>query len=244
MRDLKNKLIGLTLLFVSGLFILKYMNVIEVSNTDIMLYGFFIVILTNSILNSYRKENRWLNISMTLVFIVILANQVLIGGRLFPGVGILPLAVTGLLFSYGIHFIFDKKDNVKTRHYYNSNYNNEHNEKTSSIEEEIVNIDSSLSSSTYYVTSKVLKKINARNNLGELKIYLNQEQLAKDATIDLSNHLGSTTIYISKDINVYCNIKGYLSSTNVDNVFNSNEYSQKIVVSGHNSLGSVDIVVI
>lgn len=244
MKQAKNKIFGFTLLFVSGLLVGKYMGIVDMSTTTIIISGLFVVILLNSLLNSYRKENRWLNIALTLVFLVILSDQLILDHRLFPGVGIMPLIFAGLLFSFGVHFLLDKKDNTKNKSYYKNYHEDYTHENTSSSQDEVVNIDSSMSSSTYYVTSKLLKRVNASNNMGELKIYLNQQELDDNAIININNRLGSTTIYISKNINVYCSIKGVLSSTNTENVFNNEESNQKINIIGSNVLGSVEIVVI
>jgi predicted membrane protein len=175
----------------------------------------------------------------TIFLVAILVANLMhlsIGGTVFPLAFLLmlyskPLGITSLvpwtillaavLLTIGLSLIFHPYQkpwkyqqiwvNHHRQHVLNRDSNYTYAEDVQSVDDNEINIETSMGSGVRYVQSKDLKKVNISNYMGATKIYFDHATITDVATANVDCHLGGITLYIPRDWDVVTDVSSVLA---------------------------------
>ena len=170
------------------------------------------------------------------------------------------IVLIGIFLAIGFSSIF-KRRRVNNYYYQDNKHNNYHRENDnyntddepsyyedvhSSIDEQdIITYESKFASTTRFVKSNNLERLNINNSFGHMRVYLDKARLNKNgAVININNSCGDLRLYIPKEYRINDNIEVTLGNVSIKSTIQSDVIENTITLNGYVSLGNVEIVLI
>ena len=107
------------------------------------------------------------------------------------------------------------------QHGFNHHPDYDYTESTQSADDDVINIETSMSSGIHYIQSQDLKSINVNNYMGTTKVYFDQAHLEDSATANINCQLGNITLYLPHDWNIVTDINSVMSGIDERGIRNS-----------------------
>lgn len=238
MKNISRIFGGLCFIAIAALIVLTQMNLITVSFS-----------IAQVILGLLAAAFLWLAISdRNIGGIFIPIGLIWIGfGEMMglPSVPIWVVIVSMMLLAIGVEIIFPKKgkshpSNIERRE--DVFHDNKYQEVSDEEKDGYVFCSNKFGALAKYITVSDLKKGNLRNSFGEMKVYLDQAQLAGDTVeIYVSNSFGEMQLYIPADWSVRNDVSVFAGACNDFNYNKNTVTGPEVHLVGNVNFGEIQI---
>lgn len=169
--------------------------------------------------------------------------------HLFTIDGFFPLYLGAFLMGYGLNKIFKNKRRgnmfMNKTIYVNGEEVKFGDPKFSSYKQDQeghILIENNIGSQVRYVKSNNLNSMKIENNIGSLKVYLDDVKFAgSTCIINVENNMGQTDIYLPSNINVQNNLASNFGSIKGNRSFFSDEAYTTVFLEGESNFGEIRI---
>ena len=227
-----------------GIFLIGAAAALILAQTDLLgsVSAFSIIIallLMPVIITSIRHLN-FSGIFIPLAFIAILFDDVLGIEKFTPW----PVLGAAVLLSAGFSLLFPYRYRI-TKSKWSAGMEDHPKWDSSSVDGEVVDISTSFSGCTKYITSQTLKEVNIRSKCAGLEVYFDNADLAADkAVVNLDVTCGGVELYIPRSWCVISEADCVIGGVDTSGDKHADKDSKTLILRGRVRASGVDITYI